>query len=203
MRRRRFLAWWDRRRWWMTAASFSMCVLWLASGHYGAHATCKTSSGTWHALALEHGALNYEYLDASIVLHDPPRRVRGPVGVSSWLERKASFSPGELIAYWRPYHVASGSWPRSSRYHEVHIPLWQPTLLLLALAAFSHGLHLGAWRVDPARCSACGYDLKGVSAERCPECGEPRHCQRGTNGQEVERSRESRSSGRADKASSP
>jgi hypothetical protein len=46
-------------------------------------------------------------------------------------------------------------------------PLAPPAILLLGAAAYLR------WRTprDPAICPACGYDLRGLPAGRCPECG--------------------------------
>jgi len=54
----------------------------------------------------------------------------------------------------------------------VRLPLWFPFLLI----AFPTGFLL--WsdykRGKPGDCAACGYDLKGNTSGKCPECGAER-----------------------------
>jgi hypothetical protein len=50
------------------------------------------------------------------------------------------------------------------------IPLWP-------LAAASVLATIWAWRrrpFPPGRCSSCGYDLRGLESDHCPECGTAR-----------------------------
>ncbi len=62
------------------------------------------------------------------------------------------------------------SWPSSPvQYWDIAIPLWLPAVL------FAVPTFLG-WRAarprDPAQCTACGYDRRGLpSTAPCPECG--------------------------------
>lgn len=57
---------------------------------------------------------------------------------------------------------------RTSAATFVELPLW-------ILAAIPTGLAIrswwGAWRCDPTRCPSCCYDLTGLKAAVCPECG--------------------------------
>jgi len=60
---------------------------------------------------------------------------------------------------------------RSFLYLWIWIPFWIPSTLLmvLILACFWVGR-----RFPAAQCQACGYDLRGVNHDRCPECGHVR-----------------------------
>jgi hypothetical protein len=49
----------------------------------------------------------------------------------------------------------------------LEVPLWMPLLLLLAPLIVSAVRR----RVRKGRCLSCGYDLRGMSGEKCPECG--------------------------------
>lgn len=51
----------------------------------------------------------------------------------------------------------------------VDMPLWVPTVLFAALAML--GRRRG-WHLMPWQC-LCGYDVRGIAAGRCPECGRP------------------------------
>lgn len=71
-------------------------------------------------------------------------------------------------AAWRPFHADNGY------SNSIVIPLWQPLLASIALAAFCQG-YLRGRRHDPGYCRACGYLLHGLpiidSRRTCPECG--------------------------------
>lgn len=56
----------------------------------------------------------------------------------------------------------------------LYIPLWPLIVLFGGVAA------LLGWRsrstAVPGHCRKCGYDLRGIATERCPECGTPQVC---------------------------
>lgn len=52
---------------------------------------------------------------------------------------------------------------------EIRVPLWMPIVVFAIPTAY-------AWyrcrrRPSPDQCSKCGYDLAGIEAHVCPECG--------------------------------
>ncbi len=61
-------------------------------------------------------------------------------------------------------------WPGIAlRRFYLQIPLWMPLLLIASVTAW-------LWRLDrpwppPGHCRRCGYNLKGLTEARCPECG--------------------------------
>jgi hypothetical protein len=70
------------------------------------------------------------------------------------------------------FMVASASIPgaRAATQFRLEVPLWMPIALLGAP-------YLAVWarrwrrRRAPWQCDGCGYDLRGMNAEKCPECG--------------------------------
>lgn len=71
-------------------------------------------------------------------------------------------------AAWRPFHADNG-------YSDtIVLPLWQPLMATIAVAAFCQG-YLRGRRHDPGVCRDCGYLLHGLpiidSRRTCPECG--------------------------------
>ncbi len=68
-------------------------------------------------------------------------------------------SPG---VHWTPVYLPS---PRGT---SVGIPIWPFALIAGALCAWGFLL---ARVTPPGCCKSCGYDLAGVTAKLCPECG--------------------------------
>gem|GEM_PF-7012270 len=68
------------------------------------------------------------------------------------------------VRWWAP------SWLPNKRirtsYFQLSIPLWIPIVAFAALA-----FYLRPPRPKPGACRACGYDLRGNTSGRCPECG--------------------------------
>lgn len=68
---------------------------------------------------------------------------------------------------WRPrlYHWSAGS---RHAIHQLHAPLWVPLVLIGLPTAW-------LWHRDrpipPHACRVCRYDLRGITAGKCPECG--------------------------------
>ena len=54
---------------------------------------------------------------------------------------------------------------------ELALPLWMLTLVFIAPAAW---LWVNRRKLRPTDCKRCGYDLRGLAGNKCPECGSPR-----------------------------
>lgn len=67
-----------------------------------------------------------------------------------------------------PYHHSIDATGGSLK-HRAIIPVWIPLLALWLVAA---GLWITDGRRKPGGCSKCGYDLSGLGAGACPECGQ-------------------------------
>jgi hypothetical protein len=82
-----------------------------------------------------------------------------------WLHRPIVYAPEPSWWYW-PSHSSN---PLGVSTKEiVRVPPWLPLL--------GAGVMLGAawWprrRLEVGECAKCGYDLAGLGAGRCPECG--------------------------------
>ncbi len=55
------------------------------------------------------------------------------------------------------------------RLRVVYVPMW-PWVVAMALAAAGMWMWAGKF-VRPGHCAGCGYDLSGLPAGKCPECG--------------------------------
>lgn len=73
--------------------------------------------------------------------------------------------PGLL---WSPRATASNTTAVFSSW-SVRVPLWIPFLLLASPCAWFWYRHFNR---TPGICESCGYDLRGLTAGKCPECGE-------------------------------
>ncbi len=57
----------------------------------------------------------------------------------------------------------------------IHAPLWAAVSILFAvMISAAVGLRMWQRRAMPGRCFRCGYDLRGLATEPCPECGAER-----------------------------
>lgn len=65
--------------------------------------------------------------------------------------------------------IAMGGPATAMALRVVYVPLW-PWLVLSAAAAGGLWWKAGK-RIAPGHCRECGYDLRGLSGEKCPECG--------------------------------
>ena len=52
----------------------------------------------------------------------------------------------------------------------VIIPLWPVFAILIVVWIY---LYVRARNLSPAKCTQCGYDLRGAVSDRCSECGAP------------------------------
>ncbi len=119
-------------------------------------ATASVASGWWEAyLNLKDGPLLG--LSAGLVYFSAePGRGPNP----GWIK-----SRDELAVVWWPRYPIK--WEPNR--HTIACPLW----LLLATVAIPTLL---VWRLAPkfprGHCRRCGYNLKGLTEARCPECGQ-------------------------------
>lgn len=86
---------------------------------------------------------------------------------SSWEIKRSSYARSRV--FW-PYYF-NDEIDYGLRVMNVFIPLWLPLLPLLILAAVV--IYRDRTRRPPGHCRKCGYDLKGNTTGRCPECGTP------------------------------
>ena len=97
------------------------------------------------------------------------------------IDRSAAIEGGELLAIWTGKHfVATRHWgPLAMNVVFLWFMLYISSTVLIAavrggaaVITQRQAARKRYWR-DIGRCSACGYDLRGLEfAERCPECGE-------------------------------
>lgn len=79
--------------------------------------------------------------------------------------------PGRVI----PTHekammtISTGSATTTINIHAYYIPLLFVTIVTLVLAIL--GFWMSRARPQPGCCRKCGYDLRGNTSGRCPECG--------------------------------
>lgn len=120
------------------------------------------TAGDWSLAAssgcLEVGRDPYSRSQSALLLGSPAT-VGIYVGRPGW---SADFGVA-----WRPFHASVLGASR------LVFPLWQPMLALTLLAAYLHGLIVGARLADRNSCRGCGYDLRSLAkgVRTCPECG--------------------------------
>lgn len=97
----------------------------------------------------------------------------GPGGVIAWLSPLVPHSTG--CTHWLPSHPNFLWWPAWFDYPEgdIHlaIPLWMPLVLIGTPTACLFWSDRRRRLSDKSRCHKCGYDLIGLTASVCPECG--------------------------------
>ncbi len=149
--------------WFCAACAFvltGMFVFCLAYHAWAAHGKI--------AVGLFHGNAEIAWSDANLKRQSIAYNLSYPEGNASIL-----VAPGSV---WRPtverasVGVGSTAGPTTMYALSVlYVPLW-PWAVLFALAA--GGLWRAAGRrIAPGHCAACGYDLRGLRGEKCPECG--------------------------------
>lgn len=119
-----------------------VCVLWAATGYYGFNVRAGRC-----IIGIQQGALWYQ-------------TAADPIALS-----------GHPIGFFAPSHRTLLLWPRfqwATGYSFAILPLWIPLVLpaVIAIATLCFG-----WRAERHRCGKCGYDLRGKTSGRCPECG--------------------------------
>jgi hypothetical protein len=86
-----------------------------------------------------------------------------------------------LAGLWESICLARGHWADFFHSTLASLPSWRTITLLMTLTPLAMGLMAAAfllilawnWRRlhRPGTCSVCGYDLRGNTSHRCPECG--------------------------------
>ena len=104
------------------------------------------------------------------------RWIAGP-NTSLWWEfdrRRTFASFGADYIYKRPIGLVRTGWLVTS-------PMWFALLLTLWPVAMWSGVFVGRVRarrrMARGKCAGCGYDLRGIDTDRCPECGRSRNLQ--------------------------
>lgn len=160
-RRRRVLFF----KWSLTAAFVTLGIPYLVSGWVNANYRKATGFGYWNVNVF-----------AGSVLFDE-MQISGGASFQSQLPEGLSFGAArEWMPYFRFRPVVNstsktrGHASMTMRSQRVIVSLWPPVLVLLISTVV-------LWRMDrawPPRmhlCSQCGYDTRGITSGRCPECG--------------------------------
>jgi hypothetical protein len=132
-------------------------VLTLAVGVFGTWYTVHVRVGKSTVVSVVAGRARVYWWDPSVwkILYNEPVIEKASRWSCSWL-------PG---VRWGGAAKGKGRWPRQ---WEVAVPLWMPGAACAGLYAL--GRRRG-WAHEPGHCRRCGYDLRGVTGEVCPECG--------------------------------
>jgi hypothetical protein len=124
--------------------------------------SCGYSGAGWIAWTGD-GAFHFETLSGS------------PGSVSTftrywrigWGSGKVKLPPSIIT---KPFRYRSADWA-DPMVTMTSIPLWIPLLPLLLLAAML--IYRDRTRRIPGLCRKCGYDIRTVTSNHCPECGTP------------------------------
>jgi hypothetical protein len=169
------------------AAIVLLIVVWLMSRLEAAHAfgreTRFSSSTGWDYTFKGVSVLNGRVGIGKMrevgggpagAMTSPSRRWIAGRNASLWWEfnpRQTTAGFGASYIYSRPIGLVRRGWL-------ITFPIWFLLVLMLwplvlwvrrlILRIRAHG------RVARGKCAACGYDLCGITAARCPECGRPR-----------------------------
>ncbi|MGH7130819.1 MAG: hypothetical protein ACREJO_02605 [Phycisphaerales bacterium] len=127
------------------------------------------ASGEWGGI-LGHGSIAVGKSSHNLIV-DWPEGVEYPLWQFAGTNTRAQvWAP----ARWRPSHsdlvmTIAAAPPVTHTFDMWWLPLWWPVLFFsgaaLALA------RLAQLAAIPGRCRACGYDVRGLSRNVCPECG--------------------------------
>lgn len=122
----------------------------VATSQY-VHRRSKSPEVLW-VLRLSNGSMSME-------IHEPhPRASARP--------RPSYFRPRTGGIAWLP-QFASGPPHRSAPVFRCSLPLWLPAGLLCSLVV----VQTRGWHRPSGACDRCGYDVSGITINRCPECG--------------------------------
>jgi len=108
------------------------------------------------------------YAQTILVLHcgaitwPLPRPAEPPNSTRRW--ESAGFAG--LKTFWSPVYNSTWTW--------IRIPFWMPTALFCFLSCFSYApFRRRRKRKKLGLCLKCGYNLRGLTEPRCPECSTP------------------------------
>lgn len=144
----------------LVAAVMAACV-WGVS-----LATSRHLSIGKHTIGFDQGAI--EIGTGSVRIGRGPEGWVFPPGVRVVLDRPAGWLPAMNGArFWIGQGVAANT-PMTLRVDYVRFAFLVPVLLVPGVILWL----LGRRRIKPGHCRGCGYDLRGLPAAGCPECGE-------------------------------
>jgi hypothetical protein len=151
----------NRNRWRIGVTIAAACVLGVAavSCLYGVFVFHHDGAYREHAGSIVRGSLHITYSDRSGIA--PLLNRIGAAGWNASVERTF----GDPVVEWLPQFMSQSppvpGWA-------LRLPLWIPIVILGGAAGWLWWRHLGR---SPHQCATCGYDLSGLDAARCPECG--------------------------------
>lgn len=111
--------------------------------------------GINNQMSIARGALHFVHEDRGKATAKPS------VGwTADWIDSRFGLT-------WSP-RASTSSAPSAFSTWSVRIPLWIPFLLLASPCAWFWFRH---YTRTPGICDSCGYDLRGLTTGKCPECG--------------------------------
>ena len=105
---------------------------------------------------------------------------RDPANIRNWRAKFRAYARGDLDAF-VVWHKPRGLLPATEAlsssglaWQSISVPLWLVTMIFAGypLVALFRGPVRRRRRRNRNQCIHCGYNLKGLTKPRCPECGE-------------------------------
>ncbi len=110
------------------------------------------------------------WLNEYLILHDRIAN-RTYFVFRGWIAVRPESLPSQMFPSPARFHFGRASnreWPPTL----VRIPLWPFALVLAVWGSYPFLPWYKRWRRRSAGlCENCGYDLRGLTSSRCPECG--------------------------------
>ena len=155
--------------WALAAVTVTLLLLWAGSSWYSFiwASALPTSSGPRYLVSLTNGRLSLWRIQ---VAPDDPMYDAICVNCQCHYRSHATIvrqspAPASFLPFATFDPARSG----------VAIPLWAPVLLSLVV------LYVRSYKHRRTRdCDACGYSLRGLTSQTCPECGRPAIAQHAT-----------------------
>ena len=86
-----------------------------------------------------------------------------------WVNSASQAAGVRINAMWVPFYERSPGY-----LFNLGLPLWLFVIFFGALSWLAYRpIGLRKWRARSGLCLSCGYNLKGLTRPRCPECGAP------------------------------